>query len=1000
MVLAGPGTGKTTTLVEAVADRILNRGVPVEQILLLTFGQRAAGELRDRITTRLNLTVREPLARTFHSYAFAVLRMAADTDLPPPRLLSGTEQDIMLRELIQGDIDSGRSPWPSGLQAALTTHGFAAELRDLLLRAAERGVDPDDLSALGSRFGRSDWVAAATFMRQYAGVTAFARPGAYDAAELIQGAIGALDSDGELLSRERARRRHIFVDEFQDTDPAQLELLTLLAAGAEELVLVGDPDQSIYAFRGADPEAMRRAGEIFAPAGDLPTVALTTSRRSGATLLAATRRLANRLPAPVAHRALIPAAGVEPGQLNVTIMRSATEEAATIASRLRRAHLEDRVPWAQMAVIVRSTSQSLAVLRRAMITAGVPTVSAGADVPLAEQTAISQLLTALDVVVHPASVTDQVAETLLLGAIGDADAMYLRRLRRELHRQARAAGESPDAELIVPLLTDPVGIGVLPARLRGPLNRVASVLATGRASYELHASAEDVLWAMWEATGLATVWERRSAQGGPGGAAADRDLDAVIDLFAAAARLADRLPGATADALYDHVMAQQLPGDVWTRSAPTSAGVQILTAHASKGLEWDVVCVAAVQEGSWPDLRRRGSVLGSEFLVDVVANRAEVSNQSLQPLLEEERRLFYVAATRARKSLYITAVTGDDEQPSRFLDEIDPVEGDRPVHVPTRGLHLSDLVAELRTAVTDPSRSASVRAQAAESLARLAAARVPGADPDQWWGLADLSDERGLIDAETLARVSPSQIDSYVKCALRTMLDGAGAREENTAKAELGSAIHEIAEVAEAAAGIDELEAMMTERWPGLDFGAPWYGRLQRKKATQMLERLSTWLSTSRTELSLVGQELAFSVEIDGARLGGKVDRVERDADGRLIVVDFKTGGTPATSAELPQHPQLGAYQLAVLLGAFGEEESRRSGGARLVQLGISRKDPEQSQPPMLDLDDAEWIRGMVGDVARLQRGHRFDAKVNQYCMVCAVKRLCPAQNGRQVTQP
>jgi RecB family exonuclease len=635
-----------------------------------------------------------------------------------------------------------------------------------------------------------------------------------------------------------------------------------------------------------------------------------------------------------------------------------------------------------------------------MITAGVPTISAGADVPLAEQTAVSQLLTALDVVVHPGAGTDQVAETLLLGAIGDADAMYLRRLRRELHRQARAAGEPLDADLIAPLLSDLVGIEVLPARLRGPLIRVANVLSAGRVLYAQHASAEDVLWAMWEASGLAAVWERRSANGGPGGAAADRDLDAVIDLFAAAARLADRLPGATAEALYDHVLAQQLPGDVWTRSAPTGEGVQILTAHASKGLEWEVVCVAAVQEGTWPDLRRRGSVLGSEFLVDVVANRAEVSNQSLQPLLEEERRLFYVATTRARKRLYITAVTGDDEQPSRFLDEIDPIEGDRPVHIPTRGLHLSDLVADLRTAVTDPARSPSVRAQAAELLARLADARVPGADPDQWWGLAELSDERGLIDAETLARVSPSQIDSYIKCALRTMLDGAGAREESTPKAELGSAIHEIAELAEAAADLDLLEEMMNERWPGLDFGAPWYARLQRKKATQMLKRLSSWLSASRKDLALVGQELAFSVEIDGARLGGKVDRVERDADGRLIVVDFKTGGTAATSAELPQHPQLGAYQLAVLLGAFGAEESSRSGGARLVQLGISRKDPEQSQPPMLDLDDAEWIRGLVGDVARLQRGHRFDAKVNQYCQVCAVKRLCPAQHGRQVTQP
>ena len=112
MVLAGPGTGKTTTLVEAVAERIRGRGVPAEQILVLTFGQRAAGELRDRITSRLDMTTREPVARTFHSYAFGLLRMAAEADLPAPRLLSGAEQDVMLRELIAGDILDGRSSWP------------------------------------------------------------------------------------------------------------------------------------------------------------------------------------------------------------------------------------------------------------------------------------------------------------------------------------------------------------------------------------------------------------------------------------------------------------------------------------------------------------------------------------------------------------------------------------------------------------------------------------------------------------------------------------------------------------------------------------------------------------------------------------------------------------------------------------------------------------------------------------------------------------------------
>src|ERR1700712_379402 len=172
-----------------------------------------------------------------------------------------------------------------------------------------------------------------------------------------------------------------------------------------------------------------------------------------------------------------------------------------------------------------------------------------------------------------------------------------------------------------------------------PRAKVATVLARGREALADGGKAEDVLWAIWSATGLAQVWERQSREGGASGAAADRDLDAVLDLFDAAARLADRLPQATALALHEHVIAQQLPLEAFSRGRAPGDAVQILTAHASKGLEWDVVCVASVQEGRWPDVRRRGSLLGSERLVDVVAQVEDVSGYSLAPQLAEERRL-------------------------------------------------------------------------------------------------------------------------------------------------------------------------------------------------------------------------------------------------------------------------------------------------------------------------------------------------------------------------
>ena len=159
LVLAGPGTGKTTTIVAAVADRIERRGLDPERVLVLTFSRKAAGELRERITARLRRTTREPLAMTFHSYAYALARrefvLAGDE---PPRLLSAPEQLLEVRRMLRGEAQDGGARWPEGLRPALAARGFAEEVRDLLLRAAERGLDGRGLGQLGKlRAATTGW---------------------------------------------------------------------------------------------------------------------------------------------------------------------------------------------------------------------------------------------------------------------------------------------------------------------------------------------------------------------------------------------------------------------------------------------------------------------------------------------------------------------------------------------------------------------------------------------------------------------------------------------------------------------------------------------------------------------------------------------------------------------------------------------------------------------------------------------------------------------------
>ncbi|MEO9139605.1 MAG: ATP-dependent DNA helicase, partial [Jatrophihabitans sp.] len=978
-------TGKTTTLIEAVAARA-RAGVPVEQMLMLTFSRRAAQEMRDRVAARLRRTVREPIARTLHSYAFGVLRIAAVRQgEPTPRLLTATEQDVVIRELLA---DGDPERWPASLRPALKTFGFADELRALLTRAVERGLDGPALRAQGERRGRPDWVAAGEFLIEYQGVTVFRDPGGFDPAELIQGAINALLDDPALLAAERERRRRIFVDEYQDTDPAQAQLLALLAAGSDELVLVGDPDQSIYAFRGADESAIRDIDDRFANGTRIPVVALTQCRRSGEVLLAASRRLATRLPGRAEQRALTAAAGLPPGSVDVSVFRSASEEAAYLAGVLRAEHL-DGVPWSQMAVLVRSMTTTLGTLRRAMMTAGVPVSVGGEDLPLAQQPAVSMLLRVLGCVLRPDTLSEDLAEELLTGPIGGADSLYLRRLRRALRRQF------PDEEgLLVPALIDEVGAGLLGEQLSRPLVRIARVLARGRAAVTDAATTEAILWALWDATGLARRWESASRAGGISGAAADRDLDAVVQLFAAAADVTDRLPHLGAGDFADYVEAQQVPGSTRAGAGPQPDAVALLTAHASKGLEWDVVCVANVQEGRWPDLRRRGSLLGVESLVDAVRGVEPGPLGSVAPQLAEERRLFYVAATRARRRLVVTAVAGDEEQPSRLLDELDPTEATRPVQQPIRGVHLPGLVAELRAvACADDARPAQRHAAAAE-LATLAAAGIAGADPDEWWGLAPLSSVDGVADPSRPVPVSPSRVESFFECELRTLMSGLGVRDGSAVAASLGNAIHELASEAPHDQTLAEFEEQLSAVWDQLDFGASWLADNERVRATTMLTRLVDWLQSSRSSLTWVASEREFCVQVGDAVIAGRVDRLERDADGRLVVVDLKTGKNKA--ADLDSHPQLGTYQLAIENGAFADEGSV-AGGGLLVQLGATGP-IVQPQAPLAESDDPQWARAAVDHVAARMRGFEFTAIENKRCHVCDVKSSCPLQvTGRQV---
>ncbi|WP_412747035.1 ATP-dependent helicase [Krasilnikovia sp. MM14-A1004] len=1096
LVVGGPGTGKTTALVEAVAHRVAE-GVDPERILVLTFGRRASAALRDRIEARIarvpGRIVHEPLVRTFHAYAFGLLRRAAsDRGEPSPRLLTGPEQDLIIRELLAavGDEEApDEVRWPDALRPALPTRAFAQQLRDLMQRAAERGVGAAELARLGERLGRDDWPAAARFVRQYVAVLALRDvttrgAAAYDPAELVRAASGLLADDPDLLAAERRRLAYVYVDELAETDPAQVELLTQVAGGGTPLVAFADPDSSVYGFRGADPGIVSRFPDLFRSAAGAAagTVTLHTSYRAAPGLLTATGRVARRLRGPIRHRPLFPppsdpAAAAEQGPeigAVVRTFRSPTAENAYVAHVLREAHLLHCVAWSRMAVLVRSTALQLPALQRALAAAGVPTVTHAEDLPLHLQPAVAPFLLLLRCALEPDALDEEAAVALLHSPLGGADPLAERRLRQGLRALALAAGDRrPSGDLLLDAVRDPAALDVVDRRWAVPAQNVARLLATAReAAAALGASAEQVLWSVWQASGLAERWSALSARAaatgpdhsagtspagagaapaGPEGgaptataragssgegeqarqwraAAADRDLDAMVVLFDAAARFSDRLPGARTEIFLDHVLGQDLPADSIAPSGDRGDAVRLLTAHAAKGLEWDVVVLAGVQEGIWPDLRLRGSLLGSERLVDVLAGRAlagaaAVAGQT-SALLDEERRLFYVAATRARRRLVVTAVAsagvgGSDgeEQPSRFLtelalpddrgDDADPptAQGDVvPMGRAPRALTLAALVAELRTVVVAEGAAPARRQAAAVELARLARAGVPGAHPDQWWGLRPLSDDRPLVDDGRPVKVTPSAMDSALRCSLRWLLERHGGAAPPGPAQGVGNLVHAAAMLAEDAhADREKLVEYVAARFPAIELAARWLAGPEQERAQAMVDKLLRWLARNPRRLLAIEHE--FTVRLDDPtrpiQLTGRVDRLEVDEQGRLVVIDLKTGkSTAVTASDVDEHAQLAGYQAAVDAGAFADFGSE-SGGAALVQLGPSKEAREQMQAPLAEAEDPNWAYAMVRRTADTMAAATFSAVVNAKCRVCPVRTACPVSGkGRQVVEP
>ncbi|MTA36046.1 MAG: AAA family ATPase [Actinobacteria bacterium] len=1013
LIAGGPGTGKTSVLIASALSRIA-AGQDPDSILLLTYGRQRASELRDAIALRTTSTMNEPLARTFHSLAYSILKMNSGDSYHEPILLSGPEQENFIEQLLQGDVEDGYRQWPEDLHDGqdkkgnpLLTQGFIRELRDLIMRANERGITPDELAQRGKSVGEKYWAPAADFWKRYKQVMAIREDAAGDAkmridpSELISVTIAHLLANEPLRAQLQARFKTIMVDEFQESDPAQRALLALLTGS--DLVIAYDADSAVGRFRGADPDGLKSEVEKHLSNGAVQ-ILLTNSYRSRPEIFEIGRDVVSQFRSPSPTRQRVCTYAEKPvldSAFSAARLRSQSEEAQYIAYHFKRAHLMHAIPYSQMAVILRTAGTQASALRRAFAQVSIPV--AGDLEALSANPAIAPFLLMARVATGDQPLNLDTCERLLISEFGGADSISLRRIRTAL-----LASRSDETDLRggTQLLIDAIDKGDIPIEDNAALTRVHELLTHARKSlHKKGARAEDLLWTIWDNAKtsdnekLSTAWRNIALRGGNRGAAADRDLDAMIQLFDSAQRFTERFPYSKPSAFLDEIARESIVGDLITSQGVRPDVVEILTVHSAKGRQWELVAVAGLQEGVWPNLRQRSSLLGSERLVERERHgdlaRVELDVIAASALAEDERRLLHVAVTRARQGLIVTAVQREDDEPSAYFEELDTNSGvEEPIitEVP-RPLTTSALVATLRQNLTGEQS-----AESAGILKTLAQSHIYSADPANWTGSLPISSTESVVNASESVPVSPSGAETFTECGVKWFLEKNGGTNGDSSAQILGSAIHEFAriKVEEPDISDNDLIAKLQSAWSLIDPTDGWVSTSSLKRAVKMLERFARYHAATKREV--VGAELNFTIQVGRAQIRGNVDRIEVDSDGNYYVIDFKTGKNIITKNEALENLQLACYQLAVALDGFEQKlAGSKSTGAELVYLA---KDSVKVTTRQQFIIDEEAVKAKIEEIAEGMGAATFQAKVNEMCEKCVVKACCPIQNeGRAVIE-
>jgi DNA helicase-2/ATP-dependent DNA helicase PcrA len=960
LVVAGAGTGKTRVITERIR-RLLeeNPALSGENILGLTFTDKAAAEMKHRVVQAVGERGKEVWLGTFHAFCLNVVLKPHDSELDPIEdidhwiLLRRNMRELQLERYLKlhepGTFLSDFLQFFSRCQDELVTPDDYDRYIDAIaqrLEAARPQLDPEDLEDREDDLARQQEIARAyrvsdRLLRDRRQLTF---------GSMILEAERKLRRDPELAARLSERYRYILVDEFQDTNVAQIELLRLLSGRHRNFFVVGDDDQAIYRFRGASFASFQRFADFFlAPAGR-PNghLALTENYRSSQRIL----RVAGEVIAQNRDRFLpdkrLHTPNAEGDRIRVAEFRAPEEEAWWVGAEIERMHAKGR-RWGAMAVLYRKHNHR-DLLVRELARRGIPFVIR--KLSILSSTLVRDLVACLRLIGNPG---DNISFARVAAApYWRFTAEDLVRLSQRAAHNHRGLFDELSASLDLPM-ADPARGPELVRWIQG-----LRQLAFGLSASDLVKTLADGLNLNLVPTSADEVYLKRFLK--------------FVDEWQQK-RKREEEPTSLLDFLeyleYFFEAGQQIHLD---EHAAENA-VQLMTVHGAKGLEFDHVFVLRLSQRAFPSGKRRPTF---EFPPELMKEAKPEGDFHIQ----EERRLFYVALTRARRHLTLTAVVGPKTKQSPFLDDFltDPrlaardVERLTPkVDLPPEDLAVAGMPADPTSpGLIDPAR------QDARAWSRVAVWATQYRPP-----------------VPVPLELSPTTVDTYLSCPLKYLLEkGWGLRGGPKAAMTFGNLMHVTVQhfVAGLRKGlpmpIEELEAIYQREWPAGKYGDDFQEEEYRKAGLEQLHAFHARYLELRPDVLFQEKRFELPLATDVV-LAGRIDQVNRIGKDRVEVVDYKTG-TPKKQRDVDKDLQLSLYALAA-------REALELDPARLVLWYLKSDTRLETTRDDTDVNDA---RQKVIEVAAQIRAGQFDARPGYLCRFCDFRPVCPAHEQLVPIQP